>query len=315
MYKRITSIASAITIAILICNCPNCSNLNYSDAIEGTLVLENTHEYGPKWSPEGNYILFCGSKFLETPQDGTANVYVDYPWAIFAIDVNKMEPIQVYSSDKGDKYANWYIDENSIVFSSWMSVQARNRLYAYHLYEEEPYRLTNSEGRYDENYPVYSPTSGEIAFSANFNGGFDIWKTKPGDEPELLISTPGYDTYPEWSPDGKEILFTSDDGGSWNIWKTDFYGVNKINLTGPTSSNSNNSHGSWSQTRNLIAFSSDRSGSWDIWVMEPDGSNPTRITNDPANEVAPTWSPDGIRLAYQTDKYGTWDIGIVSFIE
>lgn len=310
MYKGITKTALAITLITLICNC---SDNGY--VVDGTIVLADTHEYGPKWSPEGNYILFYGSKFLETSGDGNEDIFVDYPWAIFAIDVNRMEPIQVYSSDKGDKYANWYIGENSIVFSSWKLIQARNRLYAYYLYEEEPYRLTDTEGRIDENCPVYSPTSGEIAFSANFDGGFDLWKLKPGGEPELLISTPGYDTYPEWSPDGKEITFTSDYGGSWDIWKTDLNGVNETNLTGPTSPNNNNLHSSWSEARNLIAFSSDRSGNWDIWVMEPDGSNPTRITNDPADETAPTWSPDGTRIAYQTDKYGTWDIGIVSLIE
>jgi Tol biopolymer transport system component len=310
MHKEIITIGSAIILAVLICNC---SDNRY--VIDRTVVLADTHEYGPKWSPDGNYILFYGSKFLNTPGGGNAGVYVEYPWSISAIDVNKMEPIPIYSSDKGDKYPDWYTGEDSIVFSSWKSIQARNRLYAYYLYEEEPYRLTDTKGPYDENYPVYSNTSGKIAFSANFNGGFDIWELKPGGEPALLISTPGYDTYPEWSPDGKEILFTSDDGGSWNIWKADFNGDNKTNLTGPRAFNSNNLYSSWGEARNLIAFSSDRSGSWDIWVTEPDGSNPTRITDDPADEVAPTWSPDGTKLAYQTDEYGTWDIGIVSFIE
>jgi Tol biopolymer transport system component len=304
MKNLIIIIIIGITLAIIYCD---------KDYVrDNTLVLIYTHEYGPKWSPEGNYILFYGSKFLTTTESGNGNILGDYPWAIFAIDIEKMEPVPIYSSDKGDKYPNWYIGEDSIVFSSWKYVQASNYLYAYTLGDKEPYRLTETEGRIDENYPVYSPVSGEIAFSANFNGDFDIWKLKPGDEPGPLLSTTGYDTYPEWSPDGKELLFTSDCDGTWNIWKTDYNGGNIINLT---DSEGNNLHSSWNAENNLIAFASDRSGNWDIWVMESDGSNAYQVTFDPSNETAPTWSPDGKKIAYQTDKYGTWDISIINLYD
>ena len=306
MKKKVLNIGLIIpAIAVIF----NCSDTDFTK--DGTIVLSDTHEYGPKWSPEGNFVLFYGSKFLETAGDGDGKVFVDYPWAIFAIDVSGMEPIPIYSSDKGDKSPDWYIGEDSIIFSSWKLIQARNRLYAYSLYEEEPYRLTDTEGPYDENYPVYSPISDEIAFSANYNGGFDIWGLKPGEEPGIIISTPGYDTYPEWSPDGKELLFTSDYDGSWDIWKTNYNGGKVINLT---DSESNDLYSSWNAANNLIAFASDRSGNWDIWVMEPDGTGLTRVTSGPANETAPTWSPDGLKIAYQTDKYGTWDISILEFI-
>ena len=35
----------------------------------------------------------------------------------------------------------------------------------------------------------------------------------------------------------------------------------------------------------------------DIWVVDPDGSNPRRITNHPARDFSPRFSPDGKWLA------------------
>lgn len=41
-----------------------------------------------------------------------------------------------------------------------------------------------------------------------------------------------------------------------------------------------------------IAFSSNREGgNWDIYVMNADGSEQTRLTFNPAFDVAPYWGP------------------------
>ena len=36
--------------------------------------------------------------------------------------------------------------------------------------------------------------------------------------------------------------------------------------------------------------------------MNPDGSGPTRLTNDAGNDVEPSWSPDGTKLTWKTDR-------------
>lgn len=40
-----------------------------------------------------------------------------------------------------------------------------------------------------------------------------------------------------------------------------------------------------------IAFSTDRDGNVEIYVMDADGSNPTNLTNNPADDLWPAWSP------------------------
>src|SRR6266850_101282 len=58
-----------------------------------------------------------------------------------------------------------------------------------------------------------------------------------------------------------------------------------------------------------IVFNSDRHGSGlSIWTMNPDGSNPTRLTDEKSRpdrlpsfihiyDVTPAWSPDGTKIA------------------
>ena len=46
-----------------------------------------------------------------------------------------------------------------------------------------------------------------------------------------------------------------------------------------------------------IAFTSDRDGNHEIYVMNADGTNQVRLTNNSVADDYPTWSPDGTRLA------------------
>ena len=51
-----------------------------------------------------------------------------------------------------------------------------------------------------------------------------------------------------------------------------------------------------------IAFASNRNGRWNIYVMNADGSDLTRLADDPANDRGPGWSPDGQRIAFHSDR-------------
>ena len=63
----------------------------------------------------------------------------------------------------------------------------------------------------------------------------------------------------------------------------------------------------------LIAFTSDRDdGEGDIYVMNADGSNVQRLTDDPAYDAWPTWSPDGSQIAFMSDRSGNPDIYVMN---
>jgi Tol biopolymer transport system component len=61
-----------------------------------------------------------------------------------------------------------------------------------------------------------------------------------------------------------------------------------------------------------IAFQSDRDGNDEIYVMSADGSNQTRLTNNPASDTSPTWSPDGTRIAFVSNRDGDPNIYVMN---
>jgi uncharacterized protein YjdB len=59
-----------------------------------------------------------------------------------------------------------------------------------------------------------------------------------------------------------------------------------------------NVQGVRSPDRTRIAFSSTRGGSYDLYVMDADGRNARRLTQDAGAETEPVWTPDGSRIIY-----------------
>ena len=59
-----------------------------------------------------------------------------------------------------------------------------------------------------------------------------------------------------------------------------------------------------------IAFVSQRDGNPEIYVMDTDGKNQRRLTNNRHDDWSPSWSPDGKRIAFHSDRDGHVKNGI-----
>ena len=66
-----------------------------------------------------------------------------------------------------------------------------------------------------------------------------------------------------------------------------------------------------SESAGRIAFVSDRDGGFEIYVMDADGSNQTRLTDNEAVDQNPTWSPDGRSIAFVSDRDGDPEIYVM----
>lgn len=60
-----------------------------------------------------------------------------------------------------------------------------------------------------------------------------------------------------------------------------------------------------------IVFSSNRRGNWDIYVMNPDGSNQIRLTNNRGVDVSPVWSPTSEQILFTSDRDGVRDLYVI----
>ena len=82
----------------------------------------------------------------------------------------------------------------------------------------EDERLTFGELRHLD---VAVSSRGEIAYSGNQRGSFDVWLKAAKLMPVQLTEDPALDAYPSFSPDGEVVVFESSRGGSLNIWRVD----------------------------------------------------------------------------------------------
>jgi hypothetical protein len=57
-----------------------------------------------------------------------------------------------------------------------------------------------------------------------------------------------------------------------------------------------------------VAFMSLRDGNWEIYVMNIDGSEIKRLTNNGDTDGLPIWSPDGQTIAFASDRSEEWAI-------
>lgn len=139
--------------------------------------------------------------------------------------------------------------------------------------------------------PAWSPSGNEIAFTSSRTGRPDVWVMDPEGTNLQRISTEGtYNDGAAWSPDGTKIAYASRRGGTFQIAVTDRVTLETVLLT---SGAGNKETPTFSPDGRRIAYAHSVAGAGgkqtQIWVMDADGRNPRRLTEE-GNNFYPAWS-------------------------
>ncbi len=161
----------------------------------------------------------------------------------------------------------------------------------------------------DSGNPAWSPDGSRIVYTAGSDENYSILvMNADGSNPVKLISGIGI---PRWSPDGSKIVFQR--GDSIYIMNSD--GSNQKFLIAPARSPSISPDGQYiafdagainivSAGVNLTDIKGGIMGGVTpemgrgIVVMNINGTNIKRLTDDPGDEIMPSWSPDGKKIVF-----------------
>ena len=242
----------------------------------------------PSWSPDGQKIAFSAFS------GGDSEVYI--------IDLNteQVTPLTNNAAVE-DRYPTWSPNGQKIAFAS-----DRDGDYDIYKMNAAPQSATNvpkklTTNTKDDLEPAWSPNGGKITFARYRDGGNSdiyIMDNSPSTEGATNISrTTSSESSPDWSPSGEKIAFANS-GNRPGIYVMNKDGSNKNRVAFPR-------HEffylppkdpAWSPNGRKIAYSirlapDEPASDSEIFVINKDGSNKNRLTNNTTDDSAPDWQP------------------------
>jgi Tol biopolymer transport system component len=154
----------------------------------------------PNWSPDGTHLLFNrgGNLYQIEARGGT-------PEQIDLHGLNKC------NNDKG------YSPDGKLIALSSSAKAKGSQVYTVETTGGEPKLIVPETPSY---FHAFSPDGKYLAFVAQRNGNFDLFRVPVGGgSQEQLTTNTGYDDGPDYSPDGKWIYFNSNRSGKWAVWR------------------------------------------------------------------------------------------------
>jgi Tol biopolymer transport system component len=169
-----------------------------------------------------------------------------------------------------------------------------------------PIKLTNTRLWHSD--PALSPDGEKIAFIRHLAGA--VLHVMNADGTAVIPLEQDSASHPSWSPDGARIAFAKKprqgDISDSDIYLIDADGTGLVNLTGHLGTD--DAAPAWSPDGDKIVFAS----AGDLFVIGVDGTNLTRLTQDPEPNDDPAWSPDAARIAFTCEREGNKEICVMN---
>src|SRR2546425_3476327 len=171
--------------------------------------------------------------------------------------------------------------------------------------------------------PALTPDGKSIAFFGDQGGFFiDLWlaDAETGRVSRRLVRSTMNNNYQSlrfinsagsFSPDGRYFANAAkrkdrDDLGILDVKRDEEVRRIRVPLNGLTTP-------SWSPDGKRLVFTGYDGGLSDLFIVNADGSDLHRLTNDKYADLHPSWSPDGKTIAFVTDSGGETDFDLLRF--
>jgi Tol biopolymer transport system component len=282
-------------------------NADGSDPIN--LTNDVDLDSSPRFSPDGSRIIF-GSRGT-----GLSDVY--------AMDIDGSNRVNLTNDPDSDGSPQFSPDGSKIVFTSRRD--GNLEIYIMDADGSNPTRLTNN--LLFDGEATFSPDGSKIAFTSQRDGiGNDevYVMNADGTDQTSITNSAAIEEDPGFSPDGSKIAFRLGDGTGFSVIAVmDPDGSNRVVVSTtqgekPTWSVAADSDGDGVAdfrdncpsfyNPEKIAFRSDVSGNFDIYVVNADGTERTRLTDDPAGDSEPVFSPNASKIAFSSTRDGDAEI-------
>ena len=240
--------------------------INIDGSNEHRIFGEHSELRSPKWSPDGQWIVFSRSdSFYECRNLGFADICMS-DQQLFPKPGDNLPPAVKKQIEK----------IRSKVLKEFDQEQRPDFQIARISASGSDFRdLVALDSARDPDW-----SQGGIVYSSS---GAGIQKTddKPDAENKLVIFEHNY-VDPDWQPGGGRIVFQSKEGSHWEIFGVNPDGSGLASLTRPVTTLvdhlPSNVSAAWSPDGQHIVYLSNRNakndaGDWRVWVMNADGSN------------------------------------------
>jgi len=177
----------------------------------------------------------------------------------------------------------------------------------------QPQQITNGPGINTQ--PDLSPDGTRVLFTSSRDGNNEIYiMNVDGTNLVNLTSNPADDNSPAWAPDGNSFTFTSNRDGNREIYLIAIVSGVPSAPVNRTNNPAEDDQSGWlivrsalGQARNLILFSTNRDTNYEVYSMNPDGTQVTNLSNNPAEDTLPAGASRG-QVLFTTNRDGNLEI-------
>jgi Tol biopolymer transport system component len=285
--------------------------MDLDGANQTRLTTNPAYDDQPKWSPDGNKIVFMSNR------DGNFEIY--------SMNADGSNQTRLTNNPAADGFPAWSPDGDKIAFVSGdLRNPATFEIYVMNADGSNRTKLTNDS--LIDGVPAWSPDGTKIVFMSGGPSLFDpnsfeiFVMNADGSNRTRLTNNTVADGQPSYSPDGTKILFASGDAMNPNGIEIYLMNANGSNRTQLTNNSKTDGFPAWSADGAKIIFASGSVAdetTVELFVMNADGSNRTQLTNNSALDWFPDYQPTlpggtaSIQFSAANYSAGEGDVGVV----